>query len=156
MINFWNFGFKFIGGYVFVHYCCYEKNIIPITNETLYSLYKCFPSALVGMFTNARERDKTWNNTENLNPRRKILKCTLPHNNARQVQWNSRRCSLTIVVCTLGQWASHVSMGENKKCNSPKYSHICEKKFPLHRDIEKFWSMLRYYNSCKNINRVKE
>lgn len=133
VMSVWNFGFRFIT-WACVRITVVTRDIIPITNETLYSLYKCFPSTLAGMFTNARERDKTRNNTENLNSRRKILKYTLPHNNARQVQWNFHHYNLTIAVCTLSITRQN---GGNKKCNSPKVFTYLRKKFRL-RNVEKF------------------
>lgn len=61
------------------------KDITPM-NETLYLLYKHFPFTLAKIFANAIGLDRTRNNTENLNSRRKFLKCTLPHNIAYKVQ----------------------------------------------------------------------
>lgn len=70
---------------IYIYIAVAVRDIAP-TNETLYLLYKHFPFTLAEMFENAIGEDRTRNNTENLNSRRKFLKYTLPHNNAYKVQ----------------------------------------------------------------------
>lgn len=75
---------KFYHLFEFKIYCyCHKRTP---TDETLYLLYKHFLFTLAEMFANAIGQDRKRNNTENLNSRRKFLKCTLPHNNAYKVQ----------------------------------------------------------------------